>query len=109
MDLKAKLLERTKPEENGCWKFSGSNQPSGYRHLHVGGSRYRRAHRVSYEVHVGPVPQGLCVLHKCDNRWCVNPDHLFIGTFRDNALDMIAKGRRYDNSGERNGRSVLTE
>lgn len=56
-------------------------------------------HRASYEVHIGPIPKGMFVLHKCDNRRCINPDHLFLGTAADNTKDMINKGRAYlDNS-----------
>jgi hypothetical protein len=74
-----------------------------------------RAHRYAWEMVHGPIPRGLFACHRCDNRKCVNPDHLFLGTSRDNMHDMIAKGRaRYpghpeSSKGERNGNARLTE
>lgn len=55
---------------------------------------YRSGCRRSWELHVGPIPEGLCVLHKCDNGCCVRPDHMFLGTKKDNTADRDAKGRR---------------
>ena len=66
-------------------------------------------HRVSYEIHAGPIPDGLDVLHRCDVPTCVNPAHLFLGTQRDNVADMDAKGRRRPARGERDGAAKLTE
>ncbi len=66
-------------------------------------------HRISWEIHYGPVPQGMCVLHKCDNRACVRPDHLFIGTKGDNAKDCINKGRSNRPSGEKHRNSIINK
>jgi hypothetical protein len=71
-----------------CWIWTGHRNNRGYGTL---GKNY--AHRYSYEKCCGPIPRGLCVLHRCDNPPCVRPDHLFLGTRKDNALDMSAKRR----------------
>lgn len=68
------------------------------------------AHRVAWMIANGPIPDGLCVLHRCDNTACVNIEHLFLGTHRENTHDMITKGRRGSIcKGSDNGRSLLTE
>lgn len=71
--------------------------------------RQVRAHRISWVLNVGAIPAGLNVLHKCDVRCCVNPAHLFIGTQKDNVLDMIAKDRRRSAAGETSYQHKLTD
>jgi hypothetical protein len=82
-----------------CWVWTGKlkkGSGGGYGILTEmvdGKERCYRAHRVSWELHYGPIPDNLCVLHKCDNRACVRPTHLFLGTRGQNTEDMVAKGR----------------
>lgn len=79
--------------ESGCWLFEGSTIKRGYGRLASSGQL--TAHRASYERFYGPIPDGMCVCHACDVRSCINPNHLFLGTHRDNTQDMWQKGRQY--------------
>ena len=91
--------------ESGCWLWLGYTEGHGYGHLLVSGV-FTPAHRVSWELYKGLIPPGLLVRHKCDTRSCVNPDHLELGTAKDNSGDMCRRKRQAH--GTRNGSARLT-
>lgn len=95
---------------DGCWEWAAAKFRRGYGCIWEGGAygRTLSAHRVAYRLFVGEIPDGMCVLHKCDNRGCVKPSHLFLGNQTDNMRDMSAKGRGGRSRGEVNGVSRLT-
>jgi len=76
-----------------CWEWFGGTNNTGYGQIYAEG-RFQLVHRISAELVNGPVPNGLCVCHSCDNKLCVRPSHLFIGTRKDNLQDMTNKNRR---------------
>lgn len=87
-----------KMSKDNCWEWTGFRNDNGYGYMQVYGKNIRPrkkigAHRMSYIIHFGDIPKGFCICHKCDNRNCVNPNHLFLGTYNDNIQDMIKKGR----------------
>jgi hypothetical protein len=108
----------------GCWEWRGPRDENGYGRLmikradepdQVKAWSPRLAHRVSWQINRGPISDGLCVLHRCDNPPCVNPEHLFLGTMKDNTADMMAKKRDGARThpervprGESHGRAKLT-
>lgn len=101
-DPQERLLSLCIPEPNsGCWLWLGAIATSGYGRIGVGykneGTRGTdQAHRVAYKMFIGPIPNGADVCHQCDNRICINPDHLFVGTRQDNVDDMMRKERYWN-------------
>jgi hypothetical protein len=106
--LEDRLRSRLVPADGECVEWTGGRNAKGYGVLSRGrrGEKQELTHRVAWEFTYGPVPDGLCVLHRCDNPACCNVDHLFLGTQADNMADMAAKGRAA--RGERNGATKLT-
>jgi hypothetical protein len=111
----AKVVKHDGPD--ACWEWTACLFHNGYGQIRIAGKN-RGAHRVSWEMAHGPIPPETQVLHHCDNRRCVRPDHLFLGTHTDNMRDMSTKGRGRPGltvkperapRGVRNGNSKLTE
>ena len=95
--LKVPLSERfwwdvDRTSDTGCWEWHGVRNQRGYGQVSVTG-QIRATHRVAWELTHGPIPPGMIVCHRCDNPPCVRPDHLFLGTHRDNTVDSMTKGR----------------
>lgn len=91
--------------QTGCWNWTKHRNQDGYGGIWYQG-KTRRAPRVAYEAFVSSIPDGLLVLHKCDNRACINPDHLFLGTHKENAQDRNRKQRQVQ--GEKHPNAKLT-
>lgn len=113
------LVERFWPKvrvagPDDCWEWTAHRYPTGYGDISdaLTGRHHVYAHRASWEIAHGPIPDGMSVLHRCDNRGCVNPGHLFIGSQTDNVRDAISKGRHVPPPhlrGERNNKARLTD
>jgi hypothetical protein len=100
-DVKQRFLEKVKQVESGCHEWQAALARGGYGKFQLP-TKTVTAHRMSYELFVALIPEGKHVLHRCDNRLCVNPEHLFLGDAIDNIRDMDQKQRR-------GSRSVITE
>ena len=93
-ELARRLFPKVRPMASGCWEWTGYRERFGHGVTTIpGSSRAVKAHRASYVLLRGPIPDGMFVCHKCDNPPCCNPAHLFLGTAADNNRDMRTKGR----------------
>ena len=114
----ARLYAHMHVAESGCWEWTGATVNGGYGVMGIGrrGEGNVRVHRLAWEIWRGPIPDGMWVLHRCDNPPCFRPDHLFLGSHADNMADMTAKRRHRTQvrpesiaRGERHGSAKLSE
>jgi HNH endonuclease len=91
--LATRFTRHFRKDPTGCWVWIGAVNNKGYGVIGTGPHTTITAHRAAWILTHGAIPHGLCVLHRCDTRHCVRPDHLFLGTIRDNNHDMMRKGR----------------
>lgn len=111
-DVSDRFYKRVKKSPNGCWEWTGELTINGYGRFQVNnkGKKTRHsAHRVAFFLENGPFPKEKIICHSCDNRICVNPDHLWIGTCQENTDDMFRKGRQNIYFGNKHGRSKITD
>lgn len=106
--LEDRLSDMLQETESGCWEFVGCRNIKGYGKINIGGMG-RLAHRVCWELHFGPIPIGMHVLHECDNPPCCNPNHLKLGNDQDNCDDKFNRKRNYNAKGMEHGNALLNE
>jgi hypothetical protein len=110
----ASLIRRFKTkfiidDPTGCWLWTGTKASNGYGLMSDDRLLTASAHRISWRIHRGEIPYGMCVLHRCDVKRCVNPAHLFIGTLGENNSDRARKGRNSDRRGEKHHHAKLSD
>lgn len=89
----ASMEDLAEGRQRECWEWTAALKPTGHGRVFING-KFSYVHRVVFEAAFGPIPEGMCVCHKCDNACCFNPDHLFLGTRANNLQDMWRKGRQ---------------
>lgn len=102
-----RLWEKTEVDDDGCWVFYGS-RARGYGYIRISTYKTTRVHRASWTIHNGKIPDGIFVLHNCDNPACWNPEHLWLGTQLDNVHDCMNKNRFRSSIGIDNTRCALS-
>ena len=113
MSIKERLLSNSKIVEGGCREWQGAKKEFGYGYMMTGSRtdnsrKTKSTHRLSYESFIGKIPEGLWVLHDCDNPSCINPDHLYLGDRKQNVKDMMLRGRLNHSFGENSPNAKLT-
>lgn len=89
-----KMMSKVEVSSDGCWNYTGYKNEFGYGRFRAAGKKIL-AHRFCYQMKVGIIPDGMLVLHKCDNRACINPEHLYLGKDKNNAMDMAKRNRQW--------------
>jgi len=111
-DEKTRFESKVSVDDNGCWEWEGCYKKERYGAFRLASGKTTSAHRAAYQIFKGPIPEGMCILHACDNRWCVSPAHLRVGTLAENTQEAIQRGRLKNpprHEGKTHPRARLTE